>query len=373
MPNIYDYLQWRGDITLAHAPFCEVDNLILSQLAYADFLGIVPEEGAGLTLSDAAEQYFGIHTDIASARSLMQRTARLLKQAAGSKRFGSLTVSHHVNIVDPDEQEQFSAVTFDLGNGTLYVAFRGTDNTLTGWKEDFNLGFKASVPAQHEAVRYLESIAGARSCSLIAGGHSKGGNLAIYASVRCGGAVRERIASVYNNDGPGFGKEFIGSGAYKDMLGRIVTIVPQSSVVGMLLEHEEEYTVIESSQVGLMQHDAFSWEVLGARFIRLESVTKGSRILDETLKSWLESMDDTRRALFVEGLFSIFSETGAETLSALSSDVLGNAGAVLKAIHRMDRETKTPITQTVKSLLAEGRKAYFAELTPKKEGARNES
>lgn len=356
---------------MAHAPFCEVDNLIFSQLAYADFLGIIPEEGPGLTLSDTADKYFALHTDIAPARSLAGETAQLVKLAAQSKRFGSLTVSRHVNIVDPSEQKQFSATTFDLGNGTLYVAFRGTDNTLTGWKEDFNLGFKASVPAQREAVRYLENTAaGDGGCGLIVGGHSKGGNLAIYASVRCAPAVREQIVSVYNNDGPGFGKEFISSGDYKGMLGRIVTIVPQSSVVGMLLEHEEEYTVVESSQVGLMQHDAFSWEVLGARFIRLESTTKGSRILDGTLKAWLESMDDTRRERFVEGLFSIFGETGAETLGALSGDVLGNAGAVIKAVHKMDKETKALIAETVKSLLTEGRKAYFAELTRKKEGAR---
>lgn len=182
------------------------------------------------------------------------------------------------------------------------------------------------------------------------GGHSKGGNLAIYAAVNCKESIQKRILEVYNNDGPGFNQDVITSPNYIAMLKRIRTIVPQGSIIGMLLEREEEYTVVKSKQVGLMQHDAMSWEVLGTRFVYSEEISKTSQMLDHVLKEWVGSLDEKERLEFVEALYSIFETTGAKTISELTKAKLKKANMLLKSYNAMDDVTKEMIGRTIKLL-----------------------
>ena len=233
---------------------------------------------------------------------------------AASARFSGLLLCGYENKIDDETQTQFSALTLLLPDGTAYVAFRGTDDTIVGWKEDFNLAFLPVVPAQRMAVQYLQAAAAVFSeRPLRVGGHSKGGNLAVYSAVFCSEAVQNQLMQVYNNDGPGFRTSLLPLPEHKRVAGRIVTIIPESSVVGILLEHEERCEVVRSTQIGLMQHDGFSWQVRGERFEHLPDRTEGGKLVDETLRAFIVSLSDEQRVAFIDALFDILTCTDANT------------------------------------------------------------
>ena len=238
-----------------------------------------------------------------------------------------------------------------MNDKTIFVAYRGTDDTIVGWKENFNMSFMHPVPAQTEALSYLESVAAERSESIYAGGHSKGGNLAVYALSKAPDEIKERVACAFNNDGPGFNREFISSEDYAQTRDRIRTLVPQSSVVGMLLEHEESYEVVESTQTGLLQHNGFSWRVSGGRFIHLDTVTKESRRIDRTLKRWLSEMSVEKRRRMVDSLFDILVSNNAKTLTDLSSEKL----RLIKAWNNLDSESKVFLKRCIRLIVKDSK------------------
>lgn len=376
MGNILDYLDWRGDIRLKESLFNEVDNLLLSELSYVKFDEILPgmENDAWMTVREASEIFFSRHDmeEIYADRSLLAKAPFVLKQMAETARFQDMRLSCYVNQIDEEEEKQFSALVADCQDGTFFVAFRGTDDTLVGWKEDFNMSYISAVPSQLEAVVYLEQVAKRLEGKLRLGGHSKGGNLAVYAAVKCKEEIKRQIIQVYNNDGPGFSKEMLSSEQYGRMRDRICTIVPQSSVVGMLLEHEEEYLVIKSSQSGIMQHDPLSWEVLGTRFIYLDNVKKKSRILDKTFKNWIYEMTKNQREEFVMILFHVLDGTGAKNLSELSEDRLGNLGTMIKtakAVKNMTAADQEMMGKVIRALIKAYRDVFVEEYLPEWKGS----
>ena len=233
---------------------------------------------------------------------------------AASRRFSDLTLCAYVSRTDEETQTQFSALTALLPDKTAYIAFRGTDDTIVGWKEDFNLAFLPVVPAQRMAAEYLAAAAAALpSHPLRVGGHSKGGNLAVYSAVFCGEAVQNQLMRVYNNDGPGFRTSLLGLPEHRRVADKITTILPESSVVGMLLEHEERYEVVRSTQSGLWQHDGFSWQVRGEKFEHLPDLTEGGKLVDETIRTFILSLSPEQRVAFTDALFDILTCTDAAT------------------------------------------------------------
>lgn len=362
MGNIMEYLEWRGDLTMSQAPFNEVDNLILSHLAYANYENIVEGlySNKRITVQQAAELFFQKYPEevIKAQLTLTKMSAFLLRKVANTDRFKDVELANYVNIIDDREMKQFAAVTFYLTDGTVYVAFRGTDNTMVGWKENFNMTFMSPVPAQMEAVIYLREAVGGTYEKIRMGGHSKGGNLAAYAAVKSPLSLKERIIEVYNNDGPGFHRDIIESNEYQEMVGKIKTIVPESSIVGMMLEHEEDYVVVKSSQKVLLQHDPMSWEVLGNQFIHVEHVTKESKFLDVTLKSWLNKMTESQRSQFVDSLFIIFDATNVKTIEDLNQDRWRKVTEIIKVFNNMDPENKKVLTETFKLFFNETNRVY---------------
>lgn len=357
MPNMMDYLDWRGDLTLDQSGFNEVDNLVLAQLSYVDFDGIVPglESNESLSVKEAADLFFTGHDEkeILASSSLTKMCCFVMKKMAQTERFKNLRLSQYVNRIDVEHLEQFSAINIHLDDNQVYVAYRGTDDSIVGWKEDFNMSFMAPVPAQMDAVRYLEETCGDLKGTVRVGGHSKGGNLAVYASVKCHPSIKEKITEVYNNDGPGFDKAMIASLEYQQMRCRIKTIVPQSSIVGMLLEHEEEYVIVKSSQTGIMQHDALTWEVLGRRFVYVDNLSKRSRILDATLKAWVNQMDEKQREKFVESLFCILDAANVKNIGDLSHDKWKKMSEIMKVFRSLTPENKEVLAKTIKLLFKE--------------------
>ena len=369
MANILDYLDWRGDLTLAQAPFNEVDNLILAELAFVDCRGIVPGvgEGKGIPLADAADAFFRKaqqQPELVDMGVLIPDSIPLLlEKMACSRRFGAMVLSCRAEHLDNEKAEQFAALAVELGEGTVYLAYRGTDDTLAGWKEDFLLACRPVIPAQKRALEYacLAAKQYPRK-KLMLGGHSKGGNLAVFAGVFAPAAIQRRITAIWSNDGPGFHADLVDLAGYRAVADRIHSIIPKSSVVGMLLEHSEDYTVVDSDQKGLLQHDGFSWQVLGSRFLRLREVTRGSQLGDAALRRSLEALPVEQRGRLVDALFDVLTASGAETLADLRTDKLKTAGAMVKAMADLDRETREGLFDLVTLLFRSGAEVLLEEI-----------
>lgn len=368
MSNLLDYMDWRGDLTLEQTPFCEVDNLILAELSFLNFTGIVPGLGErqGITLAEAAEQFFERYPageKIDMGVLIPDEIPELLARMAVSNRFSGMRLSDFVDHLDVEKAEQFAALTVDTGDGMLYLAFRGTDDTLAGWKEDFMLAYMQEVPAQRKAVEYVTRVAQLHPRrKLRLGGHSKGGNLAIWAGVFVPANIQRRIIQVWSNDGPGFLADIRTLPEYRRLADRIVSIVPKSSVVGMLLNHEEDQIVVDSSQTGLLQHDGFSWLVMGNHFVRLSSLTRQSKLSDLALKEWVERMPMEQKVRFVDGLFEVLSASGAETLTDLKEDWLKSAAAMARAMKDMEKDTREALIYAVKLLFESNFRVLLDEL-----------
>lgn len=357
MPNILDYIKWRGDIQFSVENFNNVDNLILARLSYFYFDGYILENDT-ITIREAYGRFKKLN--LAKINVLQKEDLELFPALANSERYGNLKLIRYIKKQDKIAEKQFSAITVMLPDKTAYVSYRGTDNTLVGWKEDFNMSFKETVPSHMEAVNYLNEVGKSIKGKLRVGGHSKGGNLAVYASVFCNKKIKKKIIAIYNNDGPGFFESITNTNEYREVLERIHTFIPQSSVVGRLLNHEEEYTVVKSTQTGLMQHDLYSWQLIGNNFICLEQLTDGSQIVDRTIKQWLKEVSAEQRKKVLDTLFNMLATTNAETLSEIGTKWFSNARTLLTTYINLDEESKEMIMKTFGALISIARQNVFS-------------
>lgn len=351
--NVLDYLKWRGDLTFTQDPLNAVDALIFSALSYIRYGGAVeekPEEP--VTLRDAAGAFFAL--DNFEVRIRAKNDLELLRRASESTRFGLSRICRYTDLYIPEEETQFAAMTFLLDDGTAFLAFRGTDETLVGWKEDFNMSFQETIPSQRLAQQYIREFAEECSLPMRIGGHSKGGNLAVFGAARSSGDVQKRILEVFNNDGPGFTEFLMGDPGYRQMVPRIRTFVPQSSVIGMLLEHEEPYTIIKSSQVSILQHEIYTWEVEGKHFIPMEEITADSRFLNLTIKNWASQMSVQERNQVVDTLFALLNSGDVKT----ASDIFHprNLGKYFRAVSS-DDGVRQILSGELRNLLSAAKKA----------------
>ena len=324
MGTLFDYITWRGDLSFDEAPLNEVDSLIFSLLSYVEYKDIVAEHPAAdsISLQAAALSFTARNPDpkrVSMGLIVPKDIIKLLLAAKECRRFRRIGMKAYVNHIDLEVQTQFSAVTFCLENGDTVVAFRGTDDSLIGWKENFNMSFMDVVPAQALAKAYLISAAANCSGGIYVTGHSKGGNLAVYAAMNAPKEVKRRLLGVWNHDGPGFRLSVLREERYLEIKPLVKTLIPQSSLVGILLEHEESYTVVKSRQKGAWQHDALTWEVLGNAFVHVKDIDEDSKKTDRALKKWIESLSLEQRAQFCDALYQTLSSDNALTLTDLIS------------------------------------------------------
>ncbi len=352
MPDMKDYILWRGDLDLRERGFNEVDSLVICEICYVPWDGLVPAGGSGeiLLLRDAALRYFG------SGRTPPPSTdpGPLLRLCALSARFSGAGLSDFVNLVDREDRIQFCAVTWHLGDGSLYTAFRGTDATITGWREDFSFTYSERTPAQDAAVRYLEDIAARYPGPIRTGGHSKGGNLALYAASFCPDAVRARLKDVYINDGPGLNEKIPDLPEYVSAAHLAHLIIPEESVIGVLMNDSLERRVVKSSARGFRQHDPMTWQVLGSSFAEAGGQTAGSVFVDRTVRRWLADLSDDERRSLTDALFDGMEATGADTVTEVKKQGVTAAGTVLKNFLGMDEERQRDVAETVVKLLRAG-------------------
>lgn len=353
--GILDYIKWRGDLPFSVDPINEIDALIFSQLSYLNFAGIISPEfsKSGITLAQASRDFFN-SSDLEKRSNpglfLNDLLIQMLLEMAKTTRYADMRLCGYRETLDTEAEKQFAAVTIYPGDGTLFVVYRGTDDTLVGWKEDFNMAFITPIPSQIEAVTYLQQAAAKHWGKIRVAGHSKGGNLAIYASTYCGNKTQRKIIEIYNNDGPGFAQDITKTAEYQPIANKVQTFVPQTSIIGMLLEQHGPYKTVKSKEVGIMQHDPFSWELDGPMFDTIENVTNQSIAIDKTIKTWLKTISQEERSLFVDTLYKILTCTNATTLSQLAVDFKKNPLLIVKTLIGIDQETRSMIWQILQQL-----------------------
>lgn len=354
--ELMDYIEWRNDVSFRAAPFNEIDNVLLSYLAYADFGELLHEPKRHVSIETCLKRFCEKH-DLANVRDskhFIERAPLLLEEMVRGARFRGTKVVHFREVFDKEKVQQFAALVFLLPDGTRYVSFRGTDLSITGWKEDFLMSFTAETEGAKEAVSYINDVAASVDGDFILGGHSKGGNFAMYAAAFCEDAVKGRIRKVYNNDDPGFREEIVRSAAYRELLPKITNIVPQTSIIGRLLSNEAAHTVVKSTAAGIFQHDVTTWEVTKDKFVRAEP-DAFSDFVEKSLGTWLETMDDEARKSLVETVFSMIEMTEAETFVEFGENLFKNTGLIIKGLGRLPKEKRSELTAALGGLAEAGR------------------
>jgi hypothetical protein len=360
MAGIFDYINWRGDLRFQTTPFNAVDGIILAQIAYFPFDRIVPgpEEKKSITLAETAKKVSNIlkkKKDALKDKLIFRDDLALLTALGASARYRDMELCGYVNQIDLEAEKQFSALSILDSSSVSLIVYRGTDNTIVGWKEDFNMSFNPVIPAQQEAVSYLETMAPGIQGDLRLGGHSKGGNLAVYAAAFCKKNIRRRIRAVYSNDAPGFNRTVIESPGFAEIKDRIQSFVPQSSIVGMLFEHDENYTVVKSNQTGLMQHDVFSWEVGRDNVVQAKETSPESLFVNRTLRDWINGLEKEQRRRFIDALYEILISANTGSLQDLGNDWLKNVSLMIRTYNGIDEPTKKLISKTISAFFKAAR------------------
>ncbi|MBR2685327.1 MAG: DUF2974 domain-containing protein [Erysipelotrichaceae bacterium] len=345
MSNILDYVDWRGDLSYQVAPFNDIDNLIYTQLSYALWDGILSSSfDEEVTLSDAVEEFFRSERDRLQQEDgffSSDDMLKLMRAIQHAERYKNNKLFGYVSQIDVPSAKQFSAMCFALEDDTVYVAYRGTDNTMVGWREDFNLSFMYTIPSQHLALNYLHDVAIHREKTMLrVGGHSKGGNLAIYAGSFLPMALQGRIITIYNNDGPGLMKELTESAGYQRIVSKVRTFVPQSSVIGMILELVDDYQIVHSNTVSLFQHDAFSWEVKGTSFVYDQKLHGSSLTLNKAFNEWVSNLSYEDKSRFFNIIFDMLEEAGIQTTSQMRKESFKTGYALIKKYNTLSDEEK---------------------------------
>lgn len=362
--TIIDYLNKYGDCPLTEMPMNDVDSLVLCQLSYLKYDGIVCDvrkEGASISIKEIAE-HVDFHKLFSDTRYEKQNRA-LFTAALSGCRFGNMRLNCYINLVEKEWETQFSAVTFLLEDGTIYIAFRGTDETIIGWKEDFNMAYLSPIPAQSYSVKYLNMVTGRLHAPFYVGGHSKGGNLAVYSAMKCIPDVQKRIIKIYNMDGPGFRPEVLESCGYDKIESRVVKILPHSSLIGMIFETGIHYQVVESNRLGLAQHDPYTWLVKNGEFIKANDIYESRRFVDGTINEWILSLDEQQLRTFVDTFYQIVSASEAENLIEFAADWKKSMNGIKDAIGEVDEETAEVLKKIMKSLFQIGGQRMKAEVS----------
>lgn len=352
------YLQEYGDKSFHEVPFSEVDALVLSNLSYLKMDTIVPgfEDSAGVSWEQMmqnpkAEQMF-------SDPLYGKQHRRMFQLIRKSRRYGRIRAKYFMEWFDEEKETQFAAVTFCLGPTSFFLSYRGTDETLVGWKEDFNMGYMKTVPSQREALAYLKGVArytlaqGSQQAEmrLILGGHSKGGNLAVYAASWAPKAVQQRIRRVYSFDGPGFQKKFYETIGFRRIEDRFCKIVPEQSLVGMLLANYRRYRVVRSYGTGVMQHDLTQWKIRDGRFVYRSEMKKRSSRRYSVLNAWIESLSESQIVLFVDTLYELLRSAKVRTVADLVKAPLRLLAVVRRNFRRLDHLRRRDLLQIIRKL-----------------------
>ncbi len=347
MANINDYLTWRGDIPFSKDfAFNEIDSMILARFSYLLFDKINMQSTE--TIADISLKM----KDFPNEKFLYNGDKELITNLGESRRFKDLIVTDYIKNNDKEHEKQFGAITIHLPNDEIYVSYIGTDLTIYGWKEDFNMGFMENVPCQLAGKDYLKTVASLYPTKKIRiGGHSKGGNVAIYAFITSSKEIQDRVIKVYNYDGPGFKKEIIEKYESANILEKIETYIPQDSIIGRILYHKEKTTIVLSLEKGILEHDIFSWQVFKDDVIKLAKNTDMSETIDKTLTDWVENTTDKQREVLIDAIFEVFYATDANSFKEIVDNLKDNIPKIMKKYGEIPEDDKKVVGEMLKKII----------------------
>ena len=350
MKNMLDYIKEFGHVSFEERAFSEIDALVLTELEYLPLEKVVPSDENGenfVTVKEIAE-YMQEHKQELFAENPMMMTEErheVSQVIADAPRYQSLKFFGVVSVWDKDTTKQFAAVTVEVEPSVRLVVFRGTDDTLIGWKEDFLMTYSPLVAAQTDAKEYLAKQASLWDGDLMISGHSKGGNLAIYAAATQVEDVQLRIVDIFCFDSPGLYRSVLETKGYQNIVPLAMRYIPQDSLVGLMLESEVPYVIVKSNATGAMQHSAMTWEIEDGQFIKMEKLTKNSQLNDQTFKKWTESVSDEELELFWNVFFELLFSVGIDTVNDLYGQFMHYVQEFLKAAGNMDEEKRELLTR----------------------------
>ena len=350
MKNMLDYIKEFGHVSFEERAFSEIDALVLTELEYLPLEKVVPSDVNGehfATVKDIAEYMKEHKQELFDENPMMitQERHEVSQVIADAPRFQSLKFFGVVSEWDKDTTKQFAAVTVEVEPSVRLVVFRGTDETLIGWKEDFLMTYSPLVAAQTDAKEYLAKQASLFDGDLMVSGHSKGGNLAIYAAATQEEDVQLRIVDIFCFDSPGLYRSVLETKGYQNIVPLAMRYIPQDSLVGLMLESEVPYVIVKSNATGAMQHSAMTWEIEDGQFIKMEKLTKNSQLNDQTLKKWTESVSDEEFELFWNVFFELLFSVGIDTVNDLYGQFMHYVQEFLKAAGNMDEEKRELLTR----------------------------
>ncbi len=351
--NIIDYVRWRGDISFHKAPFNDVDNAILSVFSYVHWENVLNYNNE-MTLEQAWKKY----EEIEDESTMNQNLQLLMDEASASERFRKIKLMYYVREVDIAKEMIFSALTLYLPDRTYYVSFEGTEKSLIGWKEDFNMTYMFPIPSQTMAKDYLAALKFKPLTRLRLGGHSKGGNLAIYAAVNY--PEPNRIINVYNNDGPGFSKEFLESDAYRVIKPKIISLIPHSSVIGQLMNNDiDEKIILCNTSAIAWQHVLYSWEVDVTRFLEVDKTSNESKFFQEALNRWNSDMTTEQKMLFMNTFYETITSLGITEANQIFKYKLTLFKALMNRMKNYDEKSRKIVIDVIKALLQSNMNAFY--------------
>ena len=344
--NLFEYIDWRCDIPFSQVPFNKIDALLLAQISYTIFDGTIGEDfSEQKTFLQVAEDFImtpDYNERINIGFLINDQTSELMIKCAHSERFKNVIVCGYKNIFSEDNVEQFAAMTFLIDKKAVIV-FRGTDDTIVGWKEDFNIAWMEQIPAQKDAIEYFEAAAKYFDCNLIIAGHSKGGNLALYTGTLCDKTLQDRIEMVYNFDGPGFSEAFFKTPEYKKIEKRVLSVYPKFSVVGMIFHHPKKFIITDSEGFTFWQHDAMNWHIKGGEFIPAAKFTDESRLFHKAFNQWIDKLNTKQKKSFVETMFCVLEASGAKTNNEIEKNALQATARMLAAYAELPKQKRTEL------------------------------
>ncbi len=353
MSNINDYLLWRGDLSFEISPFNQIDNMILARFSYMPFNKIKMEE------TETIESIYNKLQNFKNEDFSFNGDKDLITRMGQSLRFKNLKVTDFEINIDKKIERQFSAITIHLNDNEMYISFNGTDSSIIGWKEDFNLSFMENIPSQISGLDYTKKIMNLYQKNVILGGHSKGGNIAMYSAINLPQNLTDRIISVSNYDGPGFSQKITETENYQNILNKMTSYIPQGSVIGRLLEHKEKCIIVESIEKGIYQHDIFSWQVLGISIITIKNVTNNSEFFNKTISTWLQETTPEQRKIFVDTIFELLDSTSILSFKEFSNARIKNINSILKSYNSVNEQDKKLLSKMIFEFLSAGRKSAF--------------
>ena len=353
MSHIVSYIKRQQENTFKDVPFNEVDALVLAQFIYLKWDGLVP------SISDKREAVYLLdivegmdYSHVFSDERYRKDNLELFEAMVVSKRYGRMQMNYFSDITSVLAETQFSAMTVFLEEGPTVIIYRGTDETMVGWKEDFNMSFKEPVTGQSLSAMYLQQVSELIVGNYIVTGHSKGGNFAVYASMNVEDKIQDRIEKVYSFDSPGFRPEILESVDFNKIKDRIVKFMPHSSIFGMLLQSKEDFQVVECFSIGVLQHNPYNWQVIGNEFKKVDKLDRSSVFLNETYNEWIYSLSDEELHAYSDIWYHIMQEAKITTMLQIAKEPGKSLIHLIDAIRETDDKTKEMAKELAGGLIA---------------------